>query len=192
MPDGEPDRGEPTSGGRSRRGGGSASHLGVLLEKYKGKLERIARGRVNGPVAAGVGISGVVQQAYLRAIQGFPRFRGETENEFFAWVKRILINVISTENQRAGAQTEVLLDEVPEVRGASPSEAAIRAEQNGLLARLIDALPRDEAEAVRLRHLKGLPVKTIAEQIGRTPSATAGLIARGMKRLRDGDRGDER
>jgi RNA polymerase sigma-70 factor (ECF subfamily) len=46
------------------------------------------------------------------------------------------------------------------------------------------ALPDDQREAVRLRHLEGWALADIAQHLGRTPAATAGLIKRGMQALR--------
>lgn len=35
-----------------------------------------------------------------------------------------------------------------------------------------------------MRHLEGLPLAEIAEKLGKTPAAAAGLIRRGVRRLR--------
>jgi RNA polymerase sigma-70 factor (ECF subfamily) len=66
----------------------------------------------------------------------------------------------------------------------SPSQKAIRGEDAERLSRALAALPDDQREAVRLRHLEGCALAEIAQRLGRTPAATAGLIKRGMKTLR--------
>ena len=66
----------------------------------------------------------------------------------------------------------------------SPSQQAIRGEEEQRLNEAVAALPDDQREAVRLRHLEGWALDDIARHLGRTPAATAGLIKRGVKALR--------
>jgi RNA polymerase sigma-70 factor (ECF subfamily) len=67
---------------------------------------------------------------------------------------------------------------------SSPSEKAIRGEEEHRLAEALTTLPADQREAVRLRHLEGWALADIARSLGRSPAATAGLIKRGMQALR--------
>jgi RNA polymerase sigma-70 factor (ECF subfamily) len=67
---------------------------------------------------------------------------------------------------------------------SSPSEKAIRGEEEQRLREALTGLPADQREAVRLRHLEGWALADIARQLGRSPAATAGLIKRGMQTLR--------
>jgi RNA polymerase sigma factor (sigma-70 family) len=46
-------------------------------------------------------------------------------------------------------------------------------------------LREDEYQAVTLKHIHGLTVAEIAEQLGRTPEGVAGLLRRGLKKLRN-------
>jgi RNA polymerase sigma-70 factor (ECF subfamily) len=66
----------------------------------------------------------------------------------------------------------------------TPSQAAMRNERAVLLAQAIEALPDDQREAVRLRHLKGFSLRQMAAKLGRSETAAAGLLKRGMRRLR--------
>jgi RNA polymerase sigma-70 factor (ECF subfamily) len=67
----------------------------------------------------------------------------------------------------------------------------MRAEDAERLVRALAALPEDQREAVRLRHLEGWPLTAIAEKLDRSLAAAAGLIKRGMQTLRDALRRDE-
>ena len=67
---------------------------------------------------------------------------------------------------------------------SSPSQKAMRGEEAQRLSQALTALPADQREAVRLRHLEGWALSDIAAHLGRTPAATAGLIKRGMQALR--------
>ena len=57
------------------------------------------------------------------------------------------------------------------------------------LTEALATLPVNQQEAIRLRHLEAWPLARIAGHLGRTPAATAGLIKRGMRALRQSMRG---
>jgi RNA polymerase sigma-70 factor (ECF subfamily) len=54
-----------------------------------------------------------------------------------------------------------------------------------LLARCLAALPDDQRVAVEMHHLRDLPVSAIAAELGKTEASVAGLLRRGLKRLRE-------
>jgi RNA polymerase sigma-70 factor (ECF subfamily) len=58
-------------------------------------------------------------------------------------------------------------------------------EQAVVLTLALEELPADQREAVRLRHLEGLPLAEIADRLGRSEDAVAGLLKRGMRTLRE-------
>ena len=66
----------------------------------------------------------------------------------------------------------------------SPNQKAIPGGEAERLSQALAALPDDQREAVRLRHLEGWALAEIAVRVGRSSAATAGLIKRGMKALR--------
>ncbi len=67
---------------------------------------------------------------------------------------------------------------------SSPIEQAQRNEQVLHLAEALTALPEDQRLVVELRHLKGWSLADIARHLGRSPAAVAGLLHRGLGRLR--------
>ena len=52
------------------------------------------------------------------------------------------------------------------------------------LAQTLDSLPEAQREAVILHYWEARTVAEIAQQLGRTPAAVAGLLKRGLKQLR--------
>ena len=67
----------------------------------------------------------------------------------------------------------------------TPSEHAIANERMLALASAVMKLPEDQRRAVELHHLQGLSAAAIADRLGRTEIAIAGLLRRGLKRLRE-------
>ncbi len=53
------------------------------------------------------------------------------------------------------------------------------------LAAALDKLPDAQREALMLRHFHGWPLAQIAEHLGRSHAAVAGLLKRGLQQLRD-------
>lgn len=74
---------------------------------------------------------------------------------------------------------------------SSPSQRADRNEQMLRLADALAELPEAQREAVVLHYWQEWTVAAIAEHLGRTPAAVAGLLKRGLQalrqRLREGD-----
>jgi RNA polymerase sigma-70 factor (ECF subfamily) len=53
------------------------------------------------------------------------------------------------------------------------------------LAAALEQLPPEQREAVALRQLEGRPLADIGRHLGQSSRAVAGLLYRGMKRLRE-------
>ena len=53
------------------------------------------------------------------------------------------------------------------------------------LAEALSRLPEAQREALVLQHWQGWSLDEIAEQMGRTRTAVAGLLKRGLRQLRD-------
>jgi RNA polymerase sigma-70 factor (ECF subfamily) len=67
----------------------------------------------------------------------------------------------------------------------SPGERAQRNEQAVRLAAALERLPEAQREAVVLHYWEDWPLAQIAEHLGRSTAAVAGLLQRGLKALRE-------
>ena len=65
-----------------------------------------------------------------------------------------------------------------------PSQGAIASEQAIELANALAELPEGQLRAVTLHHFEGWTLEQVAEHLGRSPVAVAGLIKRGLATLR--------
>ena len=146
--------------------------------------------------------SDLVQETLLKAHQAERegRFRRQSDTETEAWLRRILANTLADAVRKyaAGKQDVVLeqslqaaLDDSSSRLQAwlaadqsSPSQQAVRQEQLRRLADALARLPADQRIAVELKKLHGRSVADIAEHMGKSRAAVAGLVRRGLDRLR--------
>jgi RNA polymerase sigma-70 factor (ECF subfamily) len=184
---------------------GDLEALGRLLQAERTALHRLAERQLEGPIAPRIDASDVVQQTFLEAHHSFAQFAGQDVRDLIAWLHRILDNRIATAIrdhallQKRNVHRERSMDDshegAPLKQGldaghSTPSQQAIRGEEAERLGQALTALPADQREAVRLRHLEGWALADVAQHLGRTPAATAGLIKRGMQALRRRMHGD--
>lgn len=129
----------------------------------------------------------VVQEAYLRAFRGLPRFRGDAR--FTTWMYRITANCAATfVGRRRRSRHEELTDEVAPADDRPAIDPQARADQAALRDRLQDALldlpPRLRAVVV-LRDIYDLSHEAIAEELGISESAAKVRLHRARRKLRD-------
>jgi len=60
-----------------------------------------------------------------------------------------------------------------------------RQEQMLRTAAALKTLPEAQRRAIELHHLQGMSLVEVAEQLGSTKPAVAGLLHRGLKKLRE-------
>src|SRR5262249_36520898 len=166
------------------------------LESYREYLRSLARLRLTAIPNSALDASDVVQQALLKAQKHRHQFRGENELQWRAYLRRILATTLADaigdlpqeravqeSLDRSSARLEALLA----AEQSSPSQKVQREE---LLLQLTDALSRlseDERSALELRYLQEPPwsLDEIAKYLNRpSAKAVAGLLSRGLKRLR--------
>jgi RNA polymerase sigma-70 factor (ECF subfamily) len=145
--------------------------------------------------------SDIVQQTLLQAFEARAGFRGTTTDEQLAWLRSILARNLSHAardfgNQKRDIGREIHLDAAisdSSVRlcswlaasGSSPSQKAIKEERLLRLAALVSDLPEAQQEVLVLHHCQGWSLERIASHAERTVPSVAGLLRRGLARLRE-------
>jgi RNA polymerase sigma-70 factor (ECF subfamily) len=171
------------------------------LERHRGYLDLLARCHLNPRLRGKLDPSDVVQQTLLKAHGSLDQFRGHGDRDLAAWLRRILVNTLADALRAfGGGKRAVALEQSLEAALAessarlaavlgrdqsSPSVRAMRAEELSRLAAALARLPADQRTAVELHHLQDWSVAAIAEHLGRSEAAVAGLLRRGQKALRE-------
>ncbi len=167
------------------------------LERFRSYLLLLARRQCQAQPPARLDPSDVVQQTLLEAHRRQEQFRGTTDGERAAWLRQILAHNLA-DAERAlhrarrdvGRERSLEIDlqrssaELADFLAADQSSPSRRAERDEEAVRLADALARLR-EALVLQHWHGLTLAQIGEKLDRTPVAVAGLLKRGLQRLRE-------
>src|SRR2546421_4572721 len=165
------------------------SYVGLLARRH---LDPVLRGKVD--------VSGVVQQTLFEACQALQQH--EPAGDAVApLLRRLLANNLADEARKFRTlkrdgrreqpleaslqQSSARLEAFLIAEQSSPSERVGRAEELACLASALDALPEAQRQAIELHYLRGLPLADVAEHLGRSKSAVAGLLHRGLDALRD-------
>jgi RNA polymerase sigma-70 factor (ECF subfamily) len=170
------------------------------LARFRAYLAVLARVELDPRLRSKLDLSGVVQQTLLEASQAWHTLRYLGEGQQAAWLRKALahnltdaIRKLRTRGRdvRRELSLEAALDASSAQLGgwliddhSSPSHQAQRHEQALRVAAALERLPEAQRQALVLQHWHGWTLARIAEHLGRTPGAVAGLLHRGLQQLR--------
>jgi RNA polymerase sigma-70 factor (ECF subfamily) len=170
------------------------------LEKFRDYLCLLSRLEVDHRLRNKVDLSGLVQQTLVEAYQAEAQLRGRSEPEQLAWLRKALAHNLTDAIRKLGAKKRDVGRELPlqealeqskfrvdawlAAEQSSPSEVAMRQELALRLAAALTELPEKQRQAVELRHLSGLSLAEVAQELDCSRSAAVGLLHRGVEKLR--------
>jgi RNA polymerase sigma-70 factor (ECF subfamily) len=133
----------------------------------------------------------VTQEAYLRALRGLPRFRGEAR--FSTWLYRVTANCASDHLARNRRTAHDWLDldaaNLPDLADRrlehDPEASASAGDERALLAAALLRLPARLRQVVVLRDIYDLSHKSIAAELGTSVAAAKVRLQRARKALRE-------
>jgi RNA polymerase sigma-70 factor (ECF subfamily) len=132
-------------------------------------------------VIAGQAADDLAADTWVQVIRKLASFEGN-DRAFRAWICTIARNRHIDWRRQLARRKESLvevdvLDRLPSIDDTETSMSTQTA------VALIATLPADQAEAVMLRTVAGLPVSAVAEIMGRPPGTVRVLCHRGLRRL---------
>ena len=173
-----------------------------LFRRCRNYVGLVARAHVEHSLRRKVDASDLVQQTLLEAHRGFAGFRGQTADEWLAWLRRILVHNAAdcvrhyrqTDKRqqrrevplRTGrADDSAAVGWEPADPGESPSQLVMRMERDLEIADSIAGLSEDHREVIVLRSLERLPFDEVARRMGRSRPAVQMLWTRAVRSLQE-------
>lgn len=180
---------------------GDTQALGQLLARYRAYVVFLARSQLHRQMQAKADPSDVAQEVCLAAHDGIAKFHGQTSEEFAAWLRGILTNVLAMHfrrfmgTQKRDPRLEQTLDQrLSDASGflhsglaadvTSPSQRCVRNEASLRLAEALEELPEDYRQVIVLRHIESLPFAEVARQMNRSIDSVEKLWVRALGKLR--------
>ncbi len=171
------------------------------LEKFRSYLDLLVRQQTGRHLGAKVDLSGVVQQTLLEAHQAYNLLEPLDEAQKAGWLRRALANNLADEirklttGKRAVGREQSLqaaldqsasrLEGLLPADQSTPSQQVQRTEVMLQVARALAELPAAQRHAIEYHHIQGLSLTETAAAMGSTKPAVAGLLHRGLKKMRE-------
>jgi RNA polymerase sigma-70 factor, ECF subfamily len=170
------------------------------LEQFRNYLRFLAEIKLDRRLRSRIDASDIVQDTMLRAYAAWDTFRGNDSDQRVAWLRQILMrSILHAIRDARCAKRDVsreqrldgILDEssrqIEQWLAAdqqSPSQAAQQAEELLQVADAVYQLPEAERVAVIGYYWQHGTLADISAELGRSVPAVAGLVHRGLRRLR--------
>ena len=171
-----------------------------LFNACRDYLNFLARAQVHKKLQSKIDASDIVQVTLLEAYRDFNNFQGNSQGEWLAWLRRILARNATdyvrcykgTAKRDAGREvairhpsdaTDVMGAAEPAAADASPSQQAIRRDQELRLTAALAELSEDHRQVILLRNIERLPFDQVAEKLNRSRPAAQMLWMRAIQSL---------
>ena len=173
---------------------GDSSAITRLVDCYRDYLLLVANQELDSELNAKLGASDVVQQSMVDLHQNLDQFRGQSRQEFLAWLRQILRNNMRKSQRhfatrKRSSRREVNIQEQSAVaRGLvddqlTPSSEAIRRERLQAAGHALGTLPADYQTVIELRNFQQLDFETIGQRMQRPSDAARKLWSRAIEAL---------
>jgi RNA polymerase sigma-70 factor (ECF subfamily) len=175
---------------------GSQAALGDVLEASRRYLLWVARRELDPTLQAKAGASDLVQETLLEANRDFGQFHGNTEAEFLAWLRRLLLNNLANfaRSYRATAKRRLDLEQPLDAgegeraarlagKAATPSVELMAQERSAAVQKALDRLPEDYRQVLTLWQQEDRTFEEIGKVMHRSANAARMLWLRALERL---------
>lgn len=171
---------------------GDREAIARLVERVDDQIRSRAQRALGPAFAARTRASDLVQDAYLRILRSLDGFTGTTEAEFAAWVLQVFENstrqelrYLRAEKRRPPTRTSEfrVLDQLTKKVNPTPPSTIRSREQVERLERALDTLSEDHRRILEEVVFRERRVCDVAEEMGRSDSATRMLLSRARAAL---------
>ena len=176
----------------------------ALMTPHRERLRRMIALRLDHRLQGRVDPSDVIQESALDAARRLPEYARNPSLPFYLWLRYLAAQRLMEQHRRhLGAKVRDARREVSLYRGtcpettsvhlasfllgenSTPSQAAVRVEEQLRLQHALDLLPAIDREVLALRHFEQLSNAEAAEVLGLDASATSKRYKRAVVHLKD-------
>jgi RNA polymerase sigma-70 factor (ECF subfamily) len=199
-----PDDSADLQGQLRRLAAGDQQALAELFARYRDRLRRMVKLRLDRRLQGRIDASDVLQEAYLDVARRAAEYAANPTMPFFLWLRLLTgQRLLMVHRRHLGAKMRDVGQEVSLYRGAlpqassvslaaqllgrmtSPSLAAVRAEMQLKLQEALNGMDPLDREVLTLRHFEELSNSETAAVLGLQKSAASNRYIRALKRLKD-------
>jgi len=183
---------------------GYAQALAELFNRFRDRLRRMVRLRLDRRLQGRIDPSDVLQEAFIDFARRFPQYAATGGMPFYLWLRQITgQKLIDLHRHHLGAKMRDAAQEVSLYRGALPqassvslaaqllgkltsaSRAAIRAETQLRVQEALNSMEALDREVLTLRHFEMLTNEETAQVLGIKKTAASNRYIRALKRLKE-------
>ena len=183
---------------------GDPEAVALLLEDFRVRIARMLTVRMDPRLRGRLDASDVIQDTFIEVQQRIGDYRRRRDMPFFLWVRFLAGQKLAQMHRKhLGASQRVARRELPDglkidpgattatLAGArmssvvTPSEVAMRMEDEQRLIHVLDELRELDREVLALRHFEGLSNLEVAQLLGIEPSAASRRYVRALARLQE-------
>jgi RNA polymerase sigma-70 factor (ECF subfamily) len=183
---------------------GDAQALAALFTRYRERLRRMVRLRLDRRLHGRVDPSDVLREAYVDVSQRAGEYNTNPSLPFFLWLRQVTGQRLQALHQKhlgaplrdAGQEVSLYRGALPQAnsvslaaqllgRSASPSQAAARAEKQIRLQEALNGMDPLDREVLTLRHFEELSNSETAAILGIPKAEASNHYIRALKRLKD-------
>jgi RNA polymerase sigma-70 factor (ECF subfamily) len=188
-----------------RAGAGDLHALAELFDRYRDRLRRMVRLRMDRRLRGRVDPSDVLQEAQVEILRRAAAYAADPRLPPFLWIRFITgQRLMALHRHHLGARlrsagqeialhhgpmpqaTSASLAEMLLGRLTSPTQAAQRAEVRLHLQEALNGMDRLDREVLSLRHFEELSNAEVAQLLGLSKTAASNRYIRALERLREG------
>jgi RNA polymerase sigma-70 factor, ECF subfamily len=181
---------------------GDRAAMDALFDRFRARLKKMVRMRLNRRLQGRVDDSDVVQDAYVEAARRLPEYLKDSRAPFFLWLRQITRQrLIDVHRRHLGAQARDAGLEISLHRGrlpvassvtlaaqllgglTSPSEAALKAETRLALQEALNRMEDMDREILSLRLYEDMSNREAAQELGIEEKTASKRYVRALQRL---------
>jgi RNA polymerase sigma-70 factor (ECF subfamily) len=186
-----------------RAAAGDERCIQELFDRYRDRLRRMVRLRLDPRVHGRVDPSDVIQEAYLETCKNLPEYLRQPQLPFYLWLRFLTGQKLALAHRHhlgvqardAGREVSLYRGPLPEASSAAlaaqlmghlttPSEAAAKAELKLHIQEALNSMDAMDREVLTLRHFEQLSNAETALVLGIKETTACNRYVRALERLR--------